>query len=267
MPAGGFRVSVVTATRNRRERLMQCVESVAAQDHADKEHVVVDGASTDGTARYLAEAARRHPHLRFLSEPDDGPAQAMNKGLALATGDAIGVLGDDDTYLPGSLALVARTFAAEPGLGLVSGNCDFVDNDGALRFTQKASFTTRRDLIQCWRSWGTRIFLPAAATFFSRPAFDAAGPFDATRRYAMDYDHWIRLTEHFPVRTLDRTLARFRYDEGSISHAPTRHQWEETLAISRRYWGRPWEAGYWAMQASCLWYYRRHRIFLWLKGQ
>ena len=265
MPARGFRLSVVTATRNRREFLARCVESVAAQEHPDKEHIVVDGASSDGSAAYLAEAARRHPHLRFVSEPDDGPASAMNKGLALATGDAIGVLGDDDAYQPGTLESVARTFAAEPGVGLVSGNCDFVDNAGALRFTQQASFTTRRDLIQCWRFWGTRICLPAAATFFSRKALEAAGPFDARLRYAMDYDHWIRLTEHARVLTLGRTLARFRYDEGSISHAATPHQWNETLAISRRYWGSAWTPGYWAHRISCLWYYDRHRFFLWLK--
>lgn len=267
MPAGGFRLSVVTATRNRRELLARCVESVAAQDHPDKEHVVVDGASSDGSADYLAEAARRHPHLRFVSEPDGGPAEAMNKGLALASGAAIGVLGDDDAYLPGALASVARAFAAEPGLGLVSGDCDFVDNAGALRFTQKASFTTRRDLIQCWRYWGSRICLPGPSTFFSRTALEAAGPFDPAHRYAMDYDHWIRLTRDFPVRTLGRTLARFRYDEGSISHAPTAHQWQETLAISRRYWGAPWTPGYWALQASRLWFYDRHRFFLWLKGR
>jgi glycosyltransferase involved in cell wall biosynthesis len=267
MPARSVRLSIVTATRNRRDLLARCVESVAAQDHPGKEHVVIDGASRDGTPEYLAAAARQHPHLRFVSEPDNGPAQAMNKGLALATGDAMGVLGDDDAYLPGALSAVARAFGDEPGLGLVSGDCDFVDNQGSVRFTQRASFTTRRDLIQCWRFWGTRICLPGAATFFSREALEAAGPFDERRRHAMDYDHWIRLTEGFAVRTLGRTLARFRYDAGSLSHAPTPHQWEETLAISRSYWGSAWTPGYWALQASCLWYYRRQRLFLWLKGQ
>ncbi len=267
MLAGGLRLSVVTATLNRRGWLARCVESVAAQDHPDKEHIVVDGASTDGTLEYLQDAARRHPHLRFVSGPDDGPSQAMNKGLALASGAVLGVLGDDDAYLPGALTTVARAFAEAPGAGLVSGGCDFVDNQGALRFTQTASFTSRRDLIECWRYWGTRICLPAAATFFSREALQSAGPFDERHRYAMDYDHWIRLTERFPVRTLGHTLARFRYDQGSLSHAPTPHQWRETLAISRAHWGPAWTPGHWAFLASYLWFYRRPHFFLWLRGR
>ena len=103
--------------------------------------------------------------------------------------------------------------------------------------------------------------------FFSRAALEAAGPFDEARRYAMDYDHWIRLTERSSVRTLSRTLARFRYDLGSISFSPAPDQWEETLAISRKYWGRPWTAAFWGLQASYLWYYQRQRFFRWMRGR
>lgn len=258
--AMGFKISVVTATLNRRAWLERCLESVAAQEHPDKEHVVVDGGSSDGTPGFLRDAARAYPHLRWISEPDRGISQALNRGLALASGDAVGILGDDDAYEPGAFSVVAAEFAQCPEAGLVSGSCHFVDNAGSLRFTQQSGFTSRSDLIQCWRYWGNRIALPGASTFISRAALDAVGGFDEADRYAMDYRHWIRISERFPVRTLPRVLGRFHYDTGTLSHAGTPDQWEETLRISRQHWGSPLGFGYWSFWLSWLWHYRRHRL-------
>ncbi len=255
-----FKLSVVTATLNRRNFLPRCLDSVAAQDYPDKEHVIIDGGSTDGTVEVLQEYARRHPHIRWISEPDGGLSQALNKGLARATGDAVGVLGDDDYYLPGALARVAEEFARHPDAGLVSGGCDQVRNDGSLWVTLRAGFTTRDELLQPWRYWGRSVMLPAPSTFISRAALDAVGGFEERDRYAMDFRHWIKLTEKFPVRTVDRTLAVFRCGEGTISFSANRRQRAETMRISRDYWGSPARRAFWHYLGSYLRFYQWQRV-------
>ncbi len=255
-----LKISVVTATLNRRDFLPRCIESVAAQSYADKEHVIIDGGSTDGTVEILREYAAEYPHIRWISEPDDGLSQALNKGLALASGDAVGVLGDDDYYLPGALERVAAELAAHPDAGLVSGGCDQVHNDGTLWVSLKACFTSRDDLIQCWRYWGRPVMLPAPSTFISRRALDRVGGFEERDRYAMDYRHWVKLTEHFSVRTIDQTLAVFRCGEGTISFSANRKQWAETLAASRDNWGRPLSRSWLRFFGSYLRFYQWQRV-------
>jgi glycosyltransferase involved in cell wall biosynthesis len=245
-----FRISIITATYNRRDHIARCIESVAGQSYPDKEHIIVDGGSTDGTVDLLKEYASRYPHIRWISEPDNGISDAFNKGIAMMTGDAFGIIGDDDYYEPEFFDVVAAEFARHPESGVVSGNCAFIRNDGEIWMTQRASFSGRRDLIECWNHWGKGATLPAPSTFIRRQVVERVGGFDVADRYAMDYHHWIKITEHFPVHTIDRHLANFRFDQGSVSHTQMRRQWDETVAISRRYWGPAGSASYYGMLLS-----------------
>ena len=255
-----FKISVVTATLNRRDFLPRCIESVVAQDHPDKEHVLIDGGSTDGAVEVLRDYAGRYPHIRWVSEKDGGLSEALNKGLALATGAACGVLGDDDFYLPGALARVAGEFARRPEVGLVSGDCDQVHNDGSLWVTLHSCFTTRDELLQPWRYWGRPVMLPAPSTFISRAALATVGGFDERDQYAMDYRHWVKITEKFPVQTVGQTLAVFRCGQGTISFSANRKQRAETMRISRDYWGSPVRPAYWRFLRSYLRYYQWQRV-------
>ena len=243
-----FKISIITATRNRRDYLPRCIESVANQSHPHKEHIIIDGGSTDGTVEVIESYAAKYPHIRWISERDDGISDAFNKGLALATGDAVGIIGDDDLYLPGALAIVAAEFERDAEAGMVAGGCEIVREDGSVWMRQRASFTSRADLIRCWKYWGNRVTLPAPSTFIRKRVIDTVGGFDTADRYAMDYRHWIKITEKFPqIRIVDQVLARFRYDEGTISSSSAKAQWDETLAISREYWGARTDANYYRM--------------------
>jgi len=263
-----FKISIVTATFNRRDYLPRCIESIASQAYPDKEHIIIDGGSTDGTVAVLEEYGRRYPHLRWISEKDDGLSQAFNKGLARTTGDAIGVLGDDDLYLPGAFETVAEAFNANPQAGVIAANCDFIREDGTVWITQKANFTSRTDLIQFWRYWGNRITIPATSSFFRREVLDTVGGFDEADRYAMDYHHWIKITEKFAIVTVNKTIAQFRYDEGTISCTGTEKQAAEAVAISQKYWGSKLSADYYRIAWSYLPYYWRPRLKVktWLRG-
>jgi glycosyltransferase involved in cell wall biosynthesis len=253
----GFRISIVTATLNRKEFIGRCIESIAAQPYPDKEHIIVDGGSTDGALEIIQEYAARYPHIKWRSGRDSGISDAFNKGLAMATGDAIGVLGDDDFCEPDIFAMVAEEFQRDPAIGIVSGNCAHLRNDNSVWMVQRAGFNGRRDLIECWKHWGKRTMIPAPSSFIRKRAIDVVGGFEESDRYAMDYHHWIKITEKFGVKTIDRTLANFRCDEGTVSYSLGRKQWEETLRISRRYWGSKLSRDYYRMLYSFLMDYRR----------
>jgi glycosyltransferase involved in cell wall biosynthesis len=255
-----LKISTVTATLNRKDFLPRCIEGIAGQSYPDKEHVIVDGGSTDGTGDLLKSYAKKYPHIRWISEKDNGISSALNKGLAMATGDIIGVNGDDDYYVPGAFEIVAAAFEQNPRVGVVSGNCEHIRNDGTVAFTQKAGFTRRQDLIEYWRHWGTTVFLPAPSTFFRRKAVDLVGGFEEADRYAMDYHHWIKITEKFGVKTIDQVLARFRFDEGTVTFSKRKEQLAETHAISRKYWGSRADLSYYRMAWSYFEFHNLHPL-------
>jgi glycosyltransferase involved in cell wall biosynthesis len=250
-----LKISIITATLNRKDFLPRCIEAVAQQSYPYKEHLIVDGGSTDGTVDLLRSYSQTYPHIRWISEEDNGISNAFNKGLSMVTGDVIGIIGDDDFHEPGAFETVIAEFERNPSIGVVSGNCDHIYNDGTLRFTVKAGFTSHQDLIEFWKNWGRTTYLPPQSTFFRKEVIDKVGGFDEADRYAMDYHHWIKITEHFEVKILDKVLAKFRWDEGTVSFMQVREQEAEACAISKRYWGSKTSRSYYRMAFSYFDYY------------
>jgi glycosyltransferase involved in cell wall biosynthesis len=121
------KISIVTPTFNGIVTLRETIESVLAQDYQNWEHIVIDGGSTDGTVDLI----RSHPHLKWVSEKDEGHYHAMNKGIERASGDVVAILNADDCYRPGTLNKVATAFAKHLDWDALFG--DFVVVDGAGR--------------------------------------------------------------------------------------------------------------------------------------
>src|SRR6516162_3689264 len=118
--------SIVTPTFNSRGTLGETIRSVSEQQFTDWEHVVVDGASSDGTVDLL----RSHPHLKWVSEKDEGHYHAMNKGIAMAQGEWILILNADDCLRAGALAAVAAAIERHPQWDALFGDVVFVDATG-----------------------------------------------------------------------------------------------------------------------------------------
>src|SRR6266511_2126965 len=108
-------VSIITPALNRVETLGTCLASVASQTYEPIEHIVVDGGSTDGTVEMLGGYRASH-RFQWISRPDDGMYDAINKGISLAHGDVLAYLNSDDLYLPWSVEVAVR--ALEPGIDL-----------------------------------------------------------------------------------------------------------------------------------------------------
>lgn len=172
------RISVVTASYNALDALCRTVESVAAQTWPNVQHVIVDGGSSDGTQEFLE---RLRPGVTWLSEPDEGIADALNKGIALADGDWIIVLQADDTFA--SIDSLAQAVAHLRGNGLVGFDVLFDKGHGNVERLRSRPFSRYTDL---------RMLNPHQGLFCHREVFDTIGLFNPSLRLAMDYDHILR---------------------------------------------------------------------------
>lgn len=228
-------VSVVTPVLDRVSTISACIASVANQTHAPIEHIVVDGGSSDGTLQVL----ERHvaPGFRWMSEPDDGMYDAINKGLRLAQGEIVSYLNSDDLYLPWSI---------EVAVSGLQGGADLVYGDLAVLHRDRE---TSGLFIQFYRDFDLRYYTHVATigqptVFWRRSLVEEIGPFDSTFRLVGDCEYWLRaavagakiahLDEILAVQVehsttlraaqpdrLKQEFRRLRADYSAFSDAPT----------------------------------------------
>jgi glycosyltransferase involved in cell wall biosynthesis len=170
------RISIITATWNRRDMLSRAIRSVMAQGLEEIEHIVVDKTSTDGTLEMLAS----FPHLTVISEPDRNLYEAWNKGIRRATGELIVILNSDDELPRGAFAAARAAIAASPHLEMLSGAVEIVRSvDGvpvSARLVENAAMLALRE-----QDIGPGVPL-TNGRYLSRRLLDRIGPFD--QRYA-----------------------------------------------------------------------------------
>lgn len=195
-------VSILTPAYQAAKYLKETLDSVRAQKYPNIEHIVVDGGSTDGTVDIL----RRYPHLRWISEPDQGQSDALNKAFALSQGEIIGWLNADDLYEPGAVAPVAAYFAAHPAAMVVYGNCTVFDPDGSVAEYWRGPYDHTK-LLEPWRGFHGA-FQPAI--FYRRELIERIGGWAIDLHYVMDYDILLRASETCDFDYLDVDVARFR---------------------------------------------------------
>jgi glycosyltransferase involved in cell wall biosynthesis len=236
-------ISIVTPTLNQAGTIEETIQSVAAQDYPRFEHIVVDGGSTDGTLGIL----EKYQGLRWISEPDRGQSDAINKGIGLSSGEVVAYLNSDDLLRPGALEAVAEAFAANTQNGVVVGDCDLIDGDSRVEGLFQARLRRRQDLLRYWE-WGTGFCLPQPAVFVRRELLDRAGGFREHLHLAMDYDMWLRLAAYTDFTVVSKTLAAFRVTADTKTRRQRYAMTLEAYLVSRKYthlapWGERFSLG------------------------
>lgn len=178
-----MKVTIITVAFNAAKTIADTLSSVAAQSHPDVEHIVVDGGSTDGTQAVVEQ----FPHVsRFISEKDEGLYFAMNKGLALATGDVVAILNADDFYThTNAIAKIVQCFK-EQQVDSVYADLVYVNKDYTkITRNWKAGAFSRTKFYNGW-------MVPHPTFFVKRECYQKLGYFDTSLRYAADYELMLR---------------------------------------------------------------------------
>lgn len=200
-----MKFTIITAVYNRAATIGQAIESVALQSYRNVDHLIVDGASTDGTLQAIR--ARQLPNMRVISEKDAGIYDALNKGVGAAQGDVIGLMHSDDFFAHDNvLAKVAACFEAT-GADAVYGDLDYVsakDPAHIIRHWRSGDFA-RQKLTRGWMP-------PHPALFVRREIFARFGAYDTSYQVAADYDAMLRWlwTGRIQVAYVPEVLVKMR---------------------------------------------------------
>jgi glycosyltransferase involved in cell wall biosynthesis len=224
------RISLITPSFNQAQFIRRTIDSVLEQQgNFELDYRVLDGGSTDGTLDILASYGNQ---LQWVSEPDRGQVDAINKGLRSATGDVVGWLNSDDVLLPGALARVADGFKAHPEVEWVHGRCLIIDeHDTEVRrwVTAYKHFRSRRHTLE---NLLTENYISQMTVFWRRSVQEAIGYLDPEIRYAFDYDLILRLAHRSEPLYIEEPTACFRWYSTSKSGGGFVVQMAETAEIA-----------------------------------
>ncbi|MBN1303043.1 MAG: glycosyltransferase [Anaerolineales bacterium] len=248
-------VSIVTPSFNQASFLEATLNSVLEQDYPHLEYLIVDGGSTDGSREIIEKYA---DHLAWwVSEPDQGQTDAINKGFAHAQGDILAWLNSDDTYKPGAITAAVNFLQENPEVGLVYGSADYINEQGIPIGQFPAAQTNLRRLRQGY------VHIPQQSAFFRANLWKQVGPLDPTFYFAMDYDLWVRLASVSKIQHVKQNWANFRMHRVTKSMAEDNRCWPEMLRVHYRDGGSPFAlivGKYWLRKIIApLWTWRRRR--------
>jgi len=224
--ASSLLVSVVTPSFNQASFLEETIRSVLEQDYPAIEYIIMDGGSTDGSLEIIQRYADRL--AGWVSEPDRGQTDAINKGFARAQGDILAWLNSDDTYLPGAVGEAVAYLQTHPQAGMVYGDANLVDESGTVLGRFPAAQTDYRRLRRGY------VHIPQQAAFFRASLWRQVGPLDPTFYFAMDYDLWVRLAKLALLHYQPRLWANFRLHGGGKSVVADERCWPEMLRVHQR---------------------------------
>ncbi|MGA2583543.1 MAG: glycosyltransferase family 2 protein [Tepidisphaeraceae bacterium] len=223
-------VSIVTPSFNHAPFIEQTILSVLEQEYPKLEYLVIDGGSSDGTLDILKKYDGR---LKYISEPDHGQADAINKGFMRSGGEILAWLNSDDTYASGAIRAVAEIFAAQPDIGVVYGDADFIDAHGNFIAPCAHIENFNRHRLLYYSD-----YLVQPAVFFRRAIFESAGGLDVSLNWAMDYDLWLKFAARTEFFYLRKTLAHYRWLGGSKTAGGGAARIEEVRRVALRYGAR-----------------------------
>jgi glycosyltransferase involved in cell wall biosynthesis len=224
-----MKISIVTPSFNQGQFIADAIESVANQDYPNKEHIIIDAQSTDETIEVI-KRYEHLPHLRWVSEPDKGQSDAINKGFRMASGDVVAWLNADDYYLTNTFFKVANAFNENPHASIIYSDTMLVDqNKDSLRIKKDHEF-----------DYGVLLYygcyIQSTSTFFSKRIIDAGHLLDISYKTCMDYEYFVRLANlGYRFKYVPDVFAAFRWHDTNVSVLYPKKRREETVKIKHEY--------------------------------
>lgn len=250
-------ISIVTPSYNQAPYIEETIRSVLAQDYPEIEYIIVDGSSADGTVDIIKKYEDNISW--WVSEKDNGQTDAINKGFARARGDVLAWINSDDTYELGAVSAAAKYLQEQPEVGMVYGDCNFINQNGKVIGKFGAAQTNYRLIRQGY------VHIPQQTMFFRADLWKQVGPLDPSFYFAMDYDLWTRISKRAEIKYVPQTWANFRLHTSGKTIMADDRCWPEMVRVHYRDGGSffaPIVAKYYIRKLIApFWNWRRRRMF------
>jgi glycosyltransferase involved in cell wall biosynthesis len=249
-------LSIVTPSFNQGRYIEETIRSVLSQDYPHVEYLIIDGASTDSTVDILRKY--QHKLTWWVSEKDQGQTDAINKGFARAQGDVLAWINSDDTFEPGAFTAAMTCLKDHPQVGMVYGDCNYINESGVVIGKFHAAQTTYQLLRQGYTH------IPQQTMFLRAELWRRVGPLDPSFYFAMDYDLWTRIAARAPIKYIPQTWANFRLHTAGKTVLADERCWPEMIRVHYRDGGSPFSlivAKYYLRKFMApLWNRRKHSM-------
>lgn len=230
-------VSIVTPVLNDIKYLEESIQNVLKQSYPYIEHFLIDGGSTDGTTEMLFDYQKKYPgRISFISEPDNGVGEALNKGLKMSKGEIIGWQDSDDLYMPEAVMTAVNYFNGNPDVYYLFGGCHIIDETGKTIGKLPINDYNFKSVVR-----GEDYFSLTTA-FFRRQVVEEVGYFNTVGN---DLDYWIRIAQKYKMHRIDKTLCAWRIHTQSVGFSKNKRSVEmisqklyQDYLLCRKYGGR-----------------------------
>lgn len=220
-------VSVITPCYNSAATLEATIQSVLGQTYPNIEYIIMDGASSDATAEVVQPYL---PHLTFVSEPDNGQANAVNKGWQRAHGDVLAWLNADDQYTPDTVEIAVRYFDKYPDAMWLYGTATSIDEDGRM-----FPYRNYRDDWDYASLIEMGCFVNQPSVFLRRQVIDEFGYLDESLHFSLDYEYWLRIGRKYPAHYVPAVKVQIIRASTTKTESGGVPRLREAEAVARRY--------------------------------
>jgi len=227
------KISIVTPSLNQGEFIETCIRSIMEQDYPNLEHIIIDGGSTDSTIDVL----KKYPHVKWISEPDSGQSEAINKGMRMASGELVNWLCADDELFPGALEKIAKLYAesGRPDVVGFGAKAVFPEEERVIIY-RPLDPVTLKAVVEYWKA-PKRCWIMQPATYYKKELFERTGGLKEHLQLSMDYDMWVRFAASgAKFVTCDEVIAKVVMQPAAKSVVLGKAQDREKFQISMQHW-------------------------------
>lgn len=219
-----LKFTIVTPSLNQGSFIERTILSVLKQNYPEVEHIIIDGGSQDNTLNVL----KKYSHLRWVSEPDSGQSNAINKGFKMASGDILAWINADDYYEENIFPNVAEYFEKYSNIKVVYGDMTFVDRDG------NKLFTITGDTINHENLKNNPDIVRQSSFFWRKEVIDECGMLDESLHLVMDYEFFLRVSKKYDFGYIPKNISYYSYYVGTKTYSLQKKQIYEIYSVYRK---------------------------------